>query len=54
MNIKITLVAALFVVFGLCFGLSMQPAPINSYIVQGATVADIKALVVEYGGDITH
>ena len=54
MNIKITLAATMLLVLSLGFDLSMQPAATNSYIVQGADVPQIKALVVEHGGEITH
>ena len=52
MKIKVTFVAIMLAALGL--GLSMQPTPVQSYIVQGANVADIRSLVVETGGAVTH
>jgi serine protease AprX len=42
-------------VVGLAFGISQAPAPTtSSYIVQGNSIADVKALVSAQGGEITH
>ncbi|MBT8081850.1 MAG: S8 family peptidase [Gammaproteobacteria bacterium] len=40
--------------FAMGIGLSLRPAPVDSYIVQGVSVADVRALVIEQGGKITH
>ena len=53
---KARLAVAVIFLVGLGFGISqsLTPTTVNSYIVQGTSLANVKALVIEQGGDITH
>jgi len=54
MNSK--MIFTVFAFIGLAFGMSQAPQPVteSSYIIQGSSLADVRALVVRQGGEITH